>query len=272
MKSFPQHTSFRKKSTFKKVGLSLLLALTTVVLALPGQALEFPQTGDRGAPERTSGGGTRGDRCAADIDNSIQALIPKNNVSTFAEPQAKLWLYVPAELTTYTAEVFVKHPDTHEIVYEQQTALPKLERDGLIELTLPAASADGAPLLADNQDYFWEFAIICDVNDRTRDRFIQGFLHKVADDTALQARLEEAASKVDPEPASPSELAIEMYAGAALWQEALSLALSLAIDTNSAQQHYWGELLDSVGLSALNTPNYPVGRFMQRRSLPSVAQ
>lgn len=262
MKLFPQQTSFNPRSTLRKVGLSIVFSLTTIVAALPGQAIEFPEMGDRGAPERTSGGGTRGDRCAADIDDSIQALVPRNNVSTFAGPQAKLWLHMPAELTLHTAEVFVKHPDTHKVVYEYQTALPKLERDGLIELILPAEKADGSPLIDDNQNYFWEFAIICDANDRARDRFIQGFLYKIASDEALDTQLDAAHRTVEPLPSDFGEFTLEMLASAGLWQDTLSLAIYSPKD--------WNELLLSVGLEELANSNHTDSEieFVQRLSLP----
>ena len=258
-----------KESTLKKIGFSSLFVLTTLLATLPGQALEFPQTSDRGAPERTSGGGTRGDRCAADIDNPIQALVPKNNVSTFAEPQAKLWLHIPADLSKHTAEVFIKNPTTHEIIYEQQTALPKLENDGLIEIQLPATNADGSPLLADNQDYFWEFAIICDAADRTRDRFTQGFLHKITNDKVLEAQLEEIFRNLESASGGPDAMAVEMYAAAKLWQETLSMAMR----TISYRQHYLSELLTSVDLAELGAYHnrYSV-REMQQLSLPQAEQ
>lgn len=240
------------------------LSVLSLLVVLPSQALEFPQTGDRGAPSRTSGGGTRGDRCNADTDDLIRAIVPQNNVSTFAEPQAKLWLHLPAELTTRTAEVFVKQAETHEIVYEYQTSLLKLEQDGLIELILPASRADGSPLLADEQDYLWEFAIICDANDRTRDRYAQGLLHKVSDDDALKERL---GLGMEETPFSmPGSLLVEKYAGAELWQE----ALQISIQYNRSKPHYWESLVTSVGLVDLADSQYayPAIESMQPLLLP----
>ena len=272
-------TSFQKstlqkhtlKAVFSKtLGLCSAAIATILLPALSGQAIEFPQTGDRGAPERTSGGGTRGDRCAADIDKSIQAIVPKNNVSTFAQPQAKLWIHIPAELTNHTAEVFVQHSKTHEAVYEQQINLPQQEQDSLIELSLPTTRKSGAPLLEDNQNYLWEFAIICDTNDRTRDHYTQGFLHKKTDNEALQLEFEEIKQSLDLPIAGPDDMAIELYAGAELWQETLSVAIS----ANSYRSHFWQELLKSVDLEDLSAPQHgrSLVRSMQRLSLPQAEQ
>ena len=268
--AFQQQTKTSKFTLKKAIEISGLLALITLTAALPGQALEFPQMGDRGAPARTSGGGTRGDRCAADIDNPIRALVPKNNISTFADSQARLWIHIPAELTAYTAEVFVKHPNNHKVIYEHQTALPALNADGLIELTLPATRADGSPLLENNQDYFWEVAIISETNDRSRDRFVQGFLHRMAEDTAAQAWSEATDNKTETIPSmDPTEFIIEMNAGAGLWQE----TLWQTIRANSHTPTYWNELLASVGLEDLaNQYAPPVMRSLQYLSLPQAEQ
>lgn len=214
------------------VGAGLLLPV------LPAYSLEFPSTGDRGAPSRTASGGTRSDRCQLPKGTRLSAMVPSNNVSTFAGEQASLWIHTPAELSGEPAELFVKNAQTQEVVYQQQFPLAALEASRIVEIRLPASDADGKPLISSNQDYFWELAVICDVSDRARDHVVQGFVHNVEMSEPAAAAIASL---------SLSQQAAQ-YAAAEVWQETLDIALQLRAEDAS----FLSELLDSVGLSALS--------------------
>ncbi len=216
--------------------LPLLITATLLLSTLPGYSLEFPRTSDRGAPSRTASGGTRGDRCQLPANKRISALVPRNNISTFTSTQASLWLRIPTELSQKRAEIFVQNPETFEIVYQQQFLLSDLET-GISKIDLPTTNNEGTALLAIGQDYFWEFAVICDASDRTRDHIAQGFVHKLETTEAFEEKLETL---------TPSQQA-EQYAEAEIWQETLELALQ----TRAGDPTAWAQLLDSVGLNFL---------------------
>ncbi len=214
------------------------IASTGLLLtALPGYSLEFPPGGDRGAPARTGSGGVRGDRCQLPSGTRMSALMPFNNVSTFTGEQASLWIHVPAELSEKSAEIFVSHPQTHEVIYQQQMLLPKMTAAGIVKFDLPATKADGTPLLLPNQDYFWEVATICDSSDRSRDHVVQGFVH----------RIEDSESAVDDSSGRSLSQQAEQYAAAEIWQQTLDIASTL----KATDVTMWSQLLTSVGLESL---------------------
>jgi len=231
--------------------LQRLLSLTIVALGvmLPAQAVDFPNAGDRGAPSRTTGGGTRGEWCEGNslwTNWDARALVPINNVSTFSEKQAMLWLHVGENFDGRTAEIYVKDVTTNESVYEQQMTLEGLEQDSLVTVTLPELTEGNAALIETGKDYLWEFSIICDANNRANDYVMQGLFHRVEKDEALTMTLAEA---------TPSQQ-IEQYASAGLWQETLQAAVSL----RESQPQLWAKLLASVELEDLT----PGERFSTR--------
>jgi hypothetical protein len=246
-------------STIKKgmSAISLAIALTGLLLsAPPGKSLEFPPTGDRGAPSRTGSGGTRGDRCQLSAGQHLSALMPLNNVSTFTGEQASFWLHVPVELSEKPAEIFVSHPQTHEVVYQQQLLLPKMDSAGIVKIDLPATNGEGTPLLAPSQDYFWEFAAICDVADRSRDHAVQGFVHRL-ETGALPNDLSDDLSVL-----SLAQQA-EQYAAAEIWQQTLEMALIL----RATDPTPWSELLASVELERLANEPVMAGTMTSRAEM-----
>ena len=230
---------------------AFLLLITSLLLpVLPAYSLEFPTTGDRGAPERTQSGGRRDDLCQLPEEKSVRAIVPYNNVSTFSGQQASLWLHVPAEIGRKEAEVFVQNPETFEVVYQKSFFLSDIEETGLIQVNLPSLDDEGEPLLSEEQDYFWEFAVICDASDRSRDHVAQGFIQRVENAAAANRRDTSVADTRAGTSAGLRQQA-EAYAEAGLWQETLAIAAQL----RETEPAVWSQLLSSVGLSAfVNEP------------------
>ncbi|MEO1623349.1 MAG: DUF928 domain-containing protein [Cyanobacteria bacterium J06632_3] len=216
----------------------LLGGMICLLAIAPGYSLEFPQTSDRGAPARTIGGGTRTDRCEASSTVPLMALVPHNNVSTFVGEQATLWMHIPSELTQKDAEIFIQDPQTREVVYQARLDLADVNTTGVIPISLPKVDSSGATLLETNRAYFWEFAVICDPADRTRDHLAQGHIQQVEMSSELSANLANATTLHDK---------AVLYAEAEIWQETLGLASEL----RRQDPHLWTELLNSVGLEAV---------------------
>ncbi len=215
--------------------LPLAIASTSLLLtALPSYSLEFPTTGDRGAPARTGSGGSRGDRCQLPRGTRMSALMPLNNINTFTGEQASFWIHVPVELSEKPAEIFVSNPQTHEVVFQRQFVFPLITTAGIIKVDLPVTKANGTALLAAEQDYFWELATICDASDRSRDHVVQGFIHRIEASETLSGELSQL----------PLSQQAEQYAAAEIWQQTLESAAALkAVDST-----LWSQLLMSVGL------------------------
>lgn len=222
------------------VGLSPAAMLAaSLVIALPSQAVEFPSTGDRGAPSTTAGGGTRDGWCDSSewTPWSVKALVPENNVSTFAGDQASLWIHMSPGFAQRPAELYIQNADTRERVYQQDMALANPEEDDILRMSLPSHNEAGELLFETGQTYAWEFAVICDHSDRSRDYVIQGHLEKLPENPELVARLATATLQEQ----------AEIYAEAVLWQETLQAAEQL----QTVAPSQWTELLASVGLGSL---------------------
>lgn len=199
--------------------------------ALPIWALEFPPTTDRGAPSRTVGAGQRGnDTCSVSTDQlPLMALVPPNNVSTLAGDQAVLFLNLPAG--QQSAELFIKNHVTNQVVSNQAISLSG--EAGIAQISLEADLEPDTP-------YFWEFAIICDPQDRTKDNHVSGWVTRLSVEPGMEQPLAETNDPL---------IQAERYADAMLWQETLMLAASL----RSQSPEPWTTLLTSVGLESLAT-------------------
>ncbi|MEL6492981.1 MAG: DUF928 domain-containing protein [Cyanobacteria bacterium J06621_3] len=240
--SVVQVSQSRSKSFLRTLSSIGGVAVLAAGMGMPGYALEFPDTGDRGAPSTTAGGGTRSGWCEDDAIASTQgneialtALVPYNNINTFVGDQAALWIYGTPGVNQKTAEIFVQNAQTYEVIYQEQISIEGLDAGGLVRVELPANDASGAPLLEKNQEYKWEFAVICSSGDRSLDYHIGGLLQPVELDSELSSQLEAA---------NPQEQT-ELYANAGIWQETLILAEQL----RESAPELLPELLTSVGLS-----------------------
>lgn len=218
---------FPSLKSFTAVLSPLIVIISSLVTQLPTYSLEFPSTTNRGAPARTAGGGVRGDSCT-EKGVPLTALVPNNNIGTTVAANPTFFWYVP-ESSAQSAEFVVLDNEGNE-VYLKTFALPRTS--GVVKLALPQTAS-----LAINKNYRWEFAVICNPQDRTQDQVIQGLIQRSEPDSDLKTKLEKA---------SPLEQA-ELYAKAKIWQETLTLAAQL----RSSHPDTWEGLLKSVGLDAI---------------------
>jgi hypothetical protein len=188
-------------------------------------SLEFPPVEDRGAPARTAGGGTRGAQCTDWQDLPLTSLVPTNNLGVTVSTDPTLFLYVPKS-TAGSAELTVLDEGGNP-VYQETFAL--LGTPGVIRVQVPAAVS-----LNVGKTYEWEFALICDPQDRERDRRVWGSLQRVELSQDLKRRVEQAV---------PLEQA-KLYAEQRIWHEALSILAQL----RSSNPKEWETFLKSVGL------------------------
>jgi hypothetical protein len=188
-------------------------------------SLEFPPVEERGAPARTAGGGTRGAQCTDWQDLPLTSLVPTNNLGVTVSTDPTLFLYVPKGIAQ-SAELTVLDEGGNP-VYQETFAL--LGTPGVIGVQIPADVS-----LDVGKTYEWEFALICDPQDRERDRRIWGSLQRVELSQDLKRRVEQAI---------PLEQA-KLYAQERIWHEALSILAQL----RSSNPKEWETFLKSVGL------------------------
>ena len=219
------------------------LATLMVVAAGPSYALEFPQTRDRGAPARGPSMATRGEICL-DPQNrpSLTSLLPHNAIATAfgadTDIPMALWFYIP-ETAAAGAELTVVNELGDEI-FQQAIALPATP--GTIQINLPRYQADGVtPAFASGRLYYWDFALICDPDDRGDDVMLGGGIQRLDASSEFLTELDAVAD----DPLAQAEL----YAAAGAWQETIALAASIQSQNPTA----WTELLTSVDLDAVAT-------------------
>ena len=230
-----------------------LLAALMVTAASPSYAVQFPNTSDRGAPARGPSLGTRGEICLDPTNRpSLTSLLPHNEIATAfganTDIPMSLWFYIPetgaadAELT-----VFNELGDT-----TFQTTIELPSTPGTIQVKLPQYQADGVtPTFESGNLYYWDFALICDPNDRSDDVLLGGGIQRIDASSDFLTQLDAVAD----DPLAQAEL----YATAGAWQETITLAASLRSQNPDA----WAELLTSVDLDFLaNQPiiGQPVGQ------------
>ncbi|MBD2042916.1 DUF928 domain-containing protein [Microcoleus sp. FACHB-672] len=190
-------------------------------------SLKFPKTSDRGAPRRTAGGGSRGDDSSCtDSKMPLTALMPtRNNVGTTAAGNPSFFFFVPK--TTAKQAEFVLVNEKGEDVYVNTFAIA--DAAGVVKVSLPETTA-----LEVGKYHTWQFALICNEQDRKNDEFVQGFIRRSELSADMKRKLEKA---------TPLEQA-KIYANARVWNETVTILAQLR-DSQPAQ---WEQLLKSVGL------------------------
>ncbi len=210
----------------------LLSALSSPLLNSSIISLNFPDTGNRGAPKKSAGGGTRSDdeTCLTNEDNEppLVALMPnRENKAKTASDTPIFYGYIPT--TTASEGEFVLVDEDENEVYYKQFSLPSTP--GIIKLEIPKTVA----LKPGN--YTWSLMIICDSRYRNRDKYVEGSLEYVVLTEELENQLKDKHSLEK----------AQVYANENLWFETLDIVVKMK-EENSQE---WQELLTSVGLEML---------------------
>lgn len=221
--------------TSKLLCWSLALTLGLVALPAPLSAQIFIPP-DRGLPGRREGGGTRGDCAASQIP--LTALIPDTNFGKTLQEYPTFFWYVPP-IETQAAEFVLMDEDQNEIYYTQ---FEIEEPGGIISISLPASGE--VPALELGKDYRWYFALICDVNDRSRDIFAEGWVQRISPDPEFIDELNRIPMSDRP----------NLYAREGIWFDALMAFVQLrqAEPTNPTVRSDWFTFLESVDLEQLS--------------------
>lgn len=192
-------------------------------------SLGFPPVQDRGAPARTAGGGVRGgEGCVAPNEKPLTALMPLNNVGTTTVEKPTLFVYVPkTNATVKVAELSITDTNGNQVVREVELT----GKAGVMEVSLPEEAS-----LEVGKEYHWQFAIVCNAEERSADIYVEGLIER----TQLSPQL---TSKLD-EPASIEKA--KFLAENKIWLETLKTLAELRSDKPGE----WEGLLKSVDLDA----------------------
>ncbi len=163
----------------------------------------------------------------------LTPLIPQNQNTSIvktAETNPTIYIYIP-ETIADNAEFILVDSDKNTI-FRDTYKIPFL-KSGIITIEIPETIS-----LSSGKKYYWEFAIICNPDDRNQDQYLNAGIEiiELSEDFQRKLELEE----------SPLEKA-KLYAAAGIWPETLINVAQL----RSSNPQAWFDLLISVGLEEI---------------------
>lgn len=234
----------RPSKTLLAATFGLVLSLSTV--SLPSLANGETSLIRQGLPGRRISGGVRldsTDSCFSNFNQSLVAIMPRNNLGKTAAERPTFWFSVP-ETNGPTLGNFQLFDESEALIY--QTSVDVGNGNGLSEFKLP----DDAPALATNDNYRWVFSVACTgSHSRIENRTaawpalgLQGWILRVEPSAELALQLQAA---------SPEERA-SLFASAGLWHEQVTELINLRRSnlSNINFQLSWASLVQSNGLAS----------------------
>ncbi|MBE9007821.1 DUF928 domain-containing protein [Fortiea sp. LEGE XX443] len=152
-----------------------------------------------GVPGRRIPAASRGINCIAK-NQRLTALIPKSNIGLTTLANPTLYFFIPQNSASRIE--LVVQDENEQIIYQQK--YKPSTKAGVVGIDLPPDS------LAMNKKYRWNFSIICNPQDRSSDKLVQGTIQRVKN-PSLTEKLEQA---------TPQERVL-LYAEAGSWHDAL---------------------------------------------------
>ena len=206
--------------------------LTVNALMLPSMANGSREKARQGLPGRRISGGVREGNCFQDFNQSLVAIMPRNNLGKTASERPSFWFSVPATVDEKDAE-FQLFDHNDEQVYS--TLVRVSEEQGLSEFKLP----DSVPSLEVDKAYRWTFSVGCTDSSQF---VVQGWVQRVNMTEDLMARVE----------AASLEEKVSLYSSSGLWLDHVSALMSLRQDdlANADLQIRWADLIASTGLTS----------------------
>ncbi len=166
-------------------------------------------------------------------EETLTALIPETNLGLTTKAHPTFFVYMP-QTPVASAEFVLIDEEKERQVYATTFAVPE---SGIASISLP----DSVPPLAREKDYHWYVSLICDSEDRAGDIYVDGWVRRIAPDSALMERLQQASPLTQ----------VSLYREYGIWYDALEvLAETYPQSPNrAALATKWQSLLRSVGLN-----------------------
>jgi hypothetical protein len=161
-------------------------------------------------------------------------LTPIDSFSTSATDAPTFFWYVPLTIAK-TAEFRLLDANNRE-VYTTTVLLQNLP--GVVSYTLPSEVT--TKLISLGKDYQWQFSVLCDSAQPSKNPFVEGTFQRVPLDTTVEADLNKASDRDRP----------SIYAEAGIWQDALTSLVQQRCTNpaDAALTSRWNTLLGSVEL------------------------
>lgn len=221
---------------FRVLGAVTLTAGMGLTCISSSQASFTPPKGNP-APQRSSGGASRGNLCQQSTplvvagESALKGVLPENNYGHTVSARPTILVYLP---TVGAQEAFFSLKDEDKnLHYQMNVSLSG--KEGIVTIELPQE----APELAMGKNYQWYFALKCDGRIHPSHPFIDGWIKRVETTNALNQD-------------NPLALA-KSFGAQGIWYDAVATLASLrkTQPTDTAVANDWHNLLSSVGLDAL---------------------
>jgi hypothetical protein len=219
-------------------GLNLRAQAQSETEALTGGPLLLSQSfnpPDRGAPERTAEGGTRGCGTYRRGQKPLTALTPRNAMPlTLAENPTFYW-YVPSSGPQTLEFELVEGDNEENVVYQSKI---QILQGGIISHSLPL---NESTILDPGKSYHWYLKMVCDASDRTGDIVVDGWIERIEADESIALELKKAETLSN---------RAAIYAREGIWHDALSTLAQLRQDNPEDTVLFarWQQFLSSVEL------------------------
>ncbi|WP_421655075.1 DUF928 domain-containing protein [Leptothermofonsia sp. ETS-13] len=215
----------------------MVLGLVIVSVPLLTFAQEY-RPPKRGLPGRREGAGTRG--TCMEGQKFLMPLTPIDGFSATTSNSPTFFWYVPPTSAQMAEFALLDGNDSQ--LYRTTIALPGTA--GVVSYTVPEKVTTS--VLKTGQDFYWQFTIVCDPGQPSRNPFVEGVVQRIQPSKELVSQLKKA-------PTAYSRATI--YASSGVWQDAIA-TLAQQRCTNpkdSSSLTSWFTLLQSVQLQEFAT-------------------
>jgi hypothetical protein len=174
---------------------------------------------------------------------SLMPMIPADAFGTTASDSPTWFWYVPAT-TARTAELRLLDSNDNNLY---TTTFKLTGSPGMVGFTLPR-NALSKPLEV-GESYRWQFTVLCNVEEPSKNPFVEGTLQKVTLNPTLISQLKQAPLRDRP----------ALYAQAGIWHDAIATLAQQQCTSpqDSSWQSRWTTLLQSVQLDRYATEPLP---------------
>ncbi|PZV09643.1 MAG: hypothetical protein DCF22_18175 [Leptolyngbya sp.] len=224
---------FGTKSIMTSAVMVIGMAIAVSPLVALAQQYTPPK---RGIPGRREGAGTRSPNDCVSSKMPLTGLSPTDSFSTTTSYTPTLFWYIP-KTKAVMGELRITD-DSDKDIYS--TLIPLNGGSGVLSHPLPKSATND---MESGKDYRWQFALICDANQPSRNPFVEGIVQRIEVNEALASALQKAANVRD---------RASIYAASGIWQDAIA---TLAQERCTSPKDptlltSWNTLLKSVRLEA----------------------
>lgn len=203
-----------------------------------------------GRPGQQTAGESRGN--CPQVKTPLTALIPISNSGRTIAQRPNFWVYVPYDSHQIKSGEFVLQDENRQDIYRTQVNLKNTP--DYINQSLPTT----APALEVGKWYVWYFKLYCDPSHSSSPLFVQGWIQRVAINSAMQQDLVQNSHQLK-----------QVYVKYNLWYDAInSLNRSYFTDpSNSLWENNWLRTLQAEAVQLELPTLKPIVQTMNNKRI-----